>query len=59
MDNNMKRKFLTLDEQLEYLKTVRNLSYDKEDITTLMREGYFNVITNYKTPFLIDPKNVE
>ena len=55
----MKRKFLTLDEQLEYLKTVRNLSYDKEDITTLMREGYFNVITNYKTPFLIDPKNVE
>ena len=55
----MKRKFLTLDEQLEYLKTVRNLSYDKEDITTLMREGYFNVITNYKTPFLIDPKNFE
>ena len=41
----MKRKFLTLDEQLEYLKTVRNLSYAKEDITTLMREGYFNVIT--------------
>lgn len=49
----MARKFLTLTEQLEFIKKEKNISYDADDIVRLMREGYFNVFTNYKYPFII------
>ncbi len=53
----MAKKFLTLREQLDFLKKEKNIDYDLTDTVRLMREGYFNVITNYKSPFIIGNSN--
>ena len=45
------RPFLTIDEQVERLKT-RGLSVDDETPSILLREGYYSIVNGYKTPFI-------
>lgn len=45
------RPFLTIDEQVERLKT-RGLSVDAETPSILLREGYYSIVNGYKTPFI-------
>ena len=53
----MAKKFLSFQEQLNLLSREKKLSYSESDAVKLMKEGYFNVITNYKHPFIIFENN--
>lgn len=45
------KKFLTIEEQINYLKNEKRISCDPNDAESLLRIGYFNLVNGYKTPF--------
>ena len=49
----MSERFFTIDEQFDYLTKNKNIICNEDDKLRLIREGYFNVITGYKYPFIL------
>ncbi len=53
----MKKPFLTYKEQIEKLQTIKKIQCSEDDITILIKNGYFNLINGYKEIFVKDINN--
>lgn len=52
----MQKKYMTIDEQINFLKTEKNLKFKSEKIAkrVLQEVGYYKLINAYKEPFVIN-----